>query len=164
MNSNSKTKNNGVSLVLPSAIASKTLWYNKKINIDNKSIYLYGISEKGSNDAGHLLNESQKLKSWDKLKQECSFHQNRRFLLMLLLHAIRRLRKNDLSNVKENIHNLVFQDHHLIRKQHMCFLNRISCKEIYNFLFSQKEETTSSLQHYQQKSLITISARKMFTY
>ena len=63
LNSNSKTKNNGVSLVLPSAIASKTLWYNKKINIDNKSIYLYGISEKGSNDAGHLLNESQKLKS-----------------------------------------------------------------------------------------------------
>ena len=42
--------------------------------------------------------------------------------------------KNNLSDVKENMHNLVIQDHHLIRKRHMYFLNRLSSKEIYNFL------------------------------
>ena len=52
---------------------------------------------------------------------------------MRLLHAI-------LSDVKENIHNLVFQDYHLIRKNHLYFRNRLNSKEIYNFLISQKEE------------------------
>ena len=49
--------------------------------------------------------------------------------------------KNNLSDVKENMHNLVIQDHHLIRKHHMCFLNRLSSKEIYNFLiYLQKKK------------------------
>ena len=52
---------------------------------------------------------------------------------MRLLHAI-------LSDVKENIHNLVFQDYHLIRKNHLYFRNRLNSKENYNFLISQKEE------------------------
>ena len=63
---------------------------------------------------------------------------------MQLLHVISKSWKNDLSDVKENIDNLVIQDHHIIRKHHMYFLNRLSSKEIYNFLIAQKEEQTSS--------------------
>ena len=63
---------------------------------------------------------------------------------MQLLRVIPKSSKNDLSAVKENIHYLVFQDHHLTRKHHMYFLNGVSSKEIYNFLIPQKEETTSS--------------------
>ena len=69
--------------VLPSAVASQALWYNKNIKIDNKSIYLSEISGKSLNCVGNLFNERQKL-------------------------------KNDLSDVKENIHDLIFQDNHLI--------------------------------------------------
>ena len=91
-----------------------------------------------------MFNEKRKLKTWDELKQEYGFHENKRFLLMQLLHAIPKSWKNDLSHVKENIHNLVIQIHHIIRKHHMYFLNRLSSKEIYNFLITLKEEQTSS--------------------
>ena len=57
----------------------------------------------------------------------------------------------DLSDVVENIHNIVFQEHHLIRKHYLCFLKRLSSKEINNFLIFQKEEATSSELHYQKK-------------
>ena len=69
---------------------------------------------------------------------------------MELLHTIPKSWKNDLSDVK-NIHNLIFQDHHLLRKHHMYFLNRLSSKEIDNFLTAQKEEQTSSRLYYQKK-------------
>ena len=99
----------------------------------------------------HLFYEKQKLKTWDELKQEYGFHENKRFLFMQLLHAIPKSWKEDLSKVKENIHNLIIQDHHIIRKHRMYFLNRLSSKEIYNFLIAQKEEQTASRLYYQKK-------------
>ena len=98
-----------------------------------------------------MFNERQKLKTWDELKQEYGFHENKKFLFTQLLHAIPKSWKNDLSDVKENIDNLVIPDHHIIRKHHMYFLNRLSSKEIYNFLIAQKEEQTSSRLYYQKK-------------
>ena len=70
---------------------------------------------------------------------------------MHLLHAIPKSWKEDLSEVKENIHNLIIQDDHIIRKHHMYFLDRWSSKEIYNFLIVQKEEQTASRLYYQKK-------------
>ena len=70
---------------------------------------------------------------------------------MQLLHAIPKSWKKDLSDVKENIDNLIIQDHHIIRKHHIYFLNRLSSKEIYHFLIAQKEEQTSSRLYYQKK-------------
>ena len=98
-----------------------------------------------------MFNERQKLKTWDELKQEYRFHENKRFLFMQLLHVIPKSWKKDLSDVEENIHNLIIQDHHIIRKHHMYFLNRLSSKEIYNFLIAQKEEQTASRLYYQKK-------------
>ena len=59
---------------------------------------------------------------------------------MQLLHAIPKSWKNDISEVKENIDNLVIQDHHIIRKHPIHFLNRLNSKETYSFLIPQKEE------------------------
>ena len=98
-----------------------------------------------------MFNERQKSKTWNELKQEYSFHENKRFSFTQLLHAIPKSWKDDLSDVKENIHKLIFQDHHLIRTHHMLFLNRLSSKEIYNFLIAQKEKQTSSRLYYQKK-------------
>ena len=83
--------------------------------------------------------------------QEYRFLENKRFLFIQLLHAIPKSWKEDLSNVKENIHNLIIRDHPIIRKYHTYFLNRLSSKEIYNFLIAQKEEQTASRLYYQQK-------------
>ena len=63
---------------------------------------------------------------------------------MQLLHAIPKSWKNVLFDVKENIHDLVIQDRHLIKKNHMYFLNRLNSKEIYSFFITQKEEQTLS--------------------
>ena len=92
---------------LPSQIASQALWYNKNIKIDNKSIYLAEFSKKYLNCVEHLFNERQKLKTWDKLKQEYRFLENKRFLVMQLLYAISKSWKEDLSNNKKNIYNLI---------------------------------------------------------
>ena len=100
---------------------------------------------------GILFNERQKLKTWDDLKREYGFHENKRILFMQLLHGIPKSWKSDFSDVKENIRNLVIQNHHIIRKHHMYFLNRLSSKEIYNFLIAQKEEQISSGLSYQKK-------------
>ena len=110
-------------------------------------------SWKGLNCDGHLFNERQKLKTWDEhgIKQKYSFHENKRFLFAKLLHTISKSWKNNHSDVKENIHNLVFQDHYLIRKHYMYFLNRLNSKEIYKFRISQKEEKTSAIMYYQKK-------------
>ena len=86
-----------------------------------------------------------------RLNQEYRFLENNRFLFIQLLHAIPKSWKEDLSNVKENIHNLIIRDHPIIRKYHTYFLNRLSSKEIYNFLIAQKEEQTASRLYYQKK-------------
>ena len=70
---------------------------------------------------------------------------------MQLMHAIPESWNKDISDVVENIHNIVFQEHHLIRKHYLCFLKRLSSKEINTFLIFQKEEATSSELHYQKK-------------
>ena len=98
-----------------------------------------------------MFNERQKLKTLDEIKQEYRFLENKRFLFMQLLHAVFKSWKEDLSKVKENIHNLIIQDHHIITKHHMCFLNRLSSKEIYNFLITQRKEQISSRLYYQKK-------------
>ena len=46
---------------------------------------------------------------------------------------------------------LVIQDHHLIIKHYMCFLNRLNSKEIQNFLISQIKGTTLWRLCYQEK-------------
>ena len=67
---------------------------------------------------------------------------------MQLLHAIPKTWKEDLPDVKENIHNLIIHDHDIITKRHIYFLIRLSSKEIYNFLIAQKEEQTISRLYY----------------
>ena len=64
---------------------------------------------------------------------------------MQLLQTTPNSWENDLPDVNENIHNLAFQDHHLLRKRHIRFLNRLSSKKKKksNFIISQKEETNS---------------------
>ena len=61
------------------------------------------------------------------------------------------MEREDLCNVKENIHDLIIQDRHVIRKHHMYFLNMLSGKEILNFLIAQKEEQTASRLYYQKE-------------
>ena len=54
---------------LPSTISSQFVWYNKHIQTDNKSIYLYNFSNMNLNFVGQLINTDGKLKPWEGVKQ-----------------------------------------------------------------------------------------------
>ena len=53
---------------LPSTVACQFIWFNKPIQIDDKSIYLYNFSNKNLNFVGKLFDTDGKLKSWDCIK------------------------------------------------------------------------------------------------
>ena len=57
---------------------------------------------------------------------------------MLLLHVVTKSWKKDLSAVKENIGNLVIQNHHVTRKHHIYFPNRLSSKKNLQFTYLSK--------------------------
>ena len=48
---------------LMSTVASQFIWYNKHIQIGNKSIYLHNFSSKNLNFVGQLFDTDRKLKS-----------------------------------------------------------------------------------------------------
>ena len=54
---------------LPSTVACQFIWFNKHIQIDNKSIYLYNFSNRNLNFVGQLFDTDGKLKFWDCIKQ-----------------------------------------------------------------------------------------------
>ena len=109
-----------------------------------------------------MFNQKQKLKTWDELKQEYRFLENKRFLFMQLLHAISKSWKEDLSNIKDSIHNLIIQDHHIIRKRNMYFLNRLRSKEI--FLLLKKKNKMRQDYIIKRSSAIAILTEKTFTF
>ena len=55
---------------LPSTVSCQFIWYNKPIQIDNKSIYLYNFSNRNLNFVGQLFDTDGKLKSWDCVKRQ----------------------------------------------------------------------------------------------
>ena len=69
--------------------------------------------------------------------------------------------ENFLSAVKENIHNLVIQRHHLIRKHQIYFINRSSSKEILSLKNKKQLHRDCVIK---RSSMITILARKISTH
>ena len=72
-------------------------------------------------------------------KKGYSFHENKIFLYVSLLHANLKAWKKDLPAVKGTIDNFITQYHHLVRKHHIYFLNRKSSKKSYNILISKRK-------------------------
>ena len=53
---------------LPSAVLRQFIWYNKHIQICNKSIYLYSFSNRNLNFVSQFFDSDGKLKSWECVK------------------------------------------------------------------------------------------------
>ena len=75
---------------------------------------------------------------------------------MHLLHVIPKSWKEDLSEVKENIHNLIIQDDHIIRKHHMYFTIFL--------LLKRKNKLHQDSIIKRRSSAIAILTGKNFTY
>ena len=67
--------------------------------------------------------------------------------IMPLLHARPKAQKKDLPAVKQTIDDFSTQDHHLVKKHQIYFLNRITSKKSYNILISERRKTSSRLYH-----------------
>ena len=104
----------------PSSVASQLLWHNKYIKIDDKTIFSSSLSAKGINFVGQLFQNNQQIKL--------------KFLIVQITHALPISWKEILRNYTENINNLVFQDHHLIKKHQILSLNKLNSATLYEIL------------------------------
>ena len=120
---------------MPSTIASQVLWYNKYIKVDNKRIYNCYISKKKINYIAQFFGRAGNLKMWEVLKEEYQLNENKKFAFIQIIHAIPKSWKENLASTLENIDNLVVQDHHLIQKNQVCILNKLTSKKIYDINF-----------------------------
>ena len=100
---------------LPSAIASQVIWYNKCIKVDNKTLYNFKISRKDINYVGQLFKCDGKPKLWEELKNEFNLQGQLQFIYNQIIHSIPKSWKDALIANLENIKNLVFQGHQLIK-------------------------------------------------
>ena len=97
---------------LPSAIASQVTWYNKCIEVHNKTIYDFKISRKDINYVGQLSKCNGKPKLWEELKMNLTYRSN---YSLYIIHSIPKSWKDSLIANLENMRNLVFHGHHLIK-------------------------------------------------
>ena len=74
--------------------------------MDDKTIFSASLSAKGINFVGQLFQNNQQIKL--------------KFLIVQITHALPISWKEILRNYTENINNLVFQDHHLIKNIKYC--------------------------------------------
>ena len=135
---------------LPSTIASQVLWYNKYIKVDNESIYNCYISKKKINYIAQFFGSAGNLKTWEVLKEEYQLNENKKFAFIQIIHAIPKSWKENLASTLENIDNLVVQDHHLIQKNQVYILNKLTSKKIYDILISASEIQPTSQNYYQE--------------
>ena len=75
-----------------------------------------------------------KLKKWDELKTEFDLTENKKFVIAQITHALLSLQKEILRNYTVGINNLVIQDHHLIKKHQIFFLNKVNSSTLCEML------------------------------
>ena len=88
-----------------------------------------------------------KTKLCEKLKDEFEIQGQIPFIYVQIIHSIPKSWKDALMAKSENIKNLVFQGHHLIKNQQIYRLNKLNCKEIYSILI-QSDDSKPSFQLY----------------
>ena len=84
--------------------------------IDNKTLYNFKMSRKDINYVGQLFKCDGKPKLWEELKNEFNLQGQLQFIYNQIIHSIPKSWKDALIANLENIKNLVFQGHHLIKK------------------------------------------------
>ena len=117
---------------LPSTVACQFIWYNKRIQIRHKSIYLYNFSNRNLNFVGQLSDTDGKLKSWDCVKHLFLLKNNMQFQYWQIIHALPQHWKETMKQFSENLNKLYIQDHHLIKCNTIYNLEKLNSKELYH--------------------------------
>ena len=115
---------------------------------DNKTLYNFKISRKDINYVGQLFKCDGKPKLWEELKNEFNLQDQLQFTYNQIIHSIPKSWKDAFIVNSENIKNLVFEGHHLIKNHQIYCLNKLSSKEIYNILIESTDSKPSTQIYY----------------
>ena len=108
----------------------------------------FKISRKDINYAGQLFKCDAKPKLWEGLKDEFNLQGLLQFIYNQIIHSIPKSWKDAFIANSENIKNLVFQSHHLIKNHQIYCLNKLSSKEICSILIESTDLKPSSQIYY----------------
>ena len=133
---------------LRSTVACQFIWYNKHIQIDNKSIYLYNFSNRNLNFVGQLFGTDSTLKPWESVKQQFFLKSNMQFQYWQIIHALPQHWKEIIKQFAGNLNNLYIQDHHLIKCNTIYNLEKLNSKELYHMqLLLKYDKPTCQIYH-----------------
>ena len=89
-----------------------------------------------------------KPKLWEELRNKFNLQDQLQFIYNQIIHSIRKSWKDAFLANSENIENLVFEGHHLIKNHQIYCLNKLSSKEIYSILIESTDSKPSSQMYY----------------
>ena len=119
-------------LVVPSAILSQFLWFSSQIEISNKIVFFFSISERNINFVGQKLKTDDAVKPWKQLQEEYGLANKLKFKWIQLIHFLPKPWIEQTFIDPGNLINLAIQDHHLIKKRQTLCLNKLDSRELYN--------------------------------
>ena len=79
-----------------------------------------------------------------------------------IIHSIPKSRRDAILSHSENIRNLIFEGHHLIKNHQIYYLNKMSSKEVYSILIDSSDSKPSSQLYYKMFFKIRILIGKLF--
>ena len=101
------------------------------------------------NYVGQLFKCDGKPKLWEELKNEFNQQRQLQFIYNEIIPYFPKSWKDALIANSENIKNMVFESHHLIKNHQIYCLNKLSSKDIYSILIESSDAKPSSQFYYE---------------
>ena len=109
------------------------------------------FSQKKLNHIGDLFQNDGKMRSREYLRGKLGLDDNRKFYWRQIIHAIAHVWKEMFSGCVNNINDLIFNEHHLIRKHQIYCLEKLKRRELYNMQLIFNIEKPTAETYFEKK-------------
>ena len=117
----------------PTCLLSQFLWFSNYIQIGGNPLHLKNFAAKNINFLTQLFEEGN-LKPGDDLKLESNLTNETYFQWLQLKQIIPRKREINIRQNSGNVSNILIQDHHFIKGGPILTLEKLSSKEVIQYL------------------------------